>query len=200
MSSGQIAVCSDGKWSEVAGINPRASDPENCFRFPSISGAFLPVPEVGIIVLGVDRTGAAADITNINMIIGSGVNVKPDCLREEFTLTDNEQNNIHNHVTIHCSQQLCHQLKHHLKILPPITFILPDHDEDDDKRKAPFIPPLLLPRPKLFDDFSSYDDFESFSSIQMKSKMICFFLGDVMISFNGRFTCIQGIFVLVVML
>jgi len=28
--------------------------------------------EVGIIVLGVDRTGAAADIININMIIGAG--------------------------------------------------------------------------------------------------------------------------------
>jgi len=78
LSSGQNAVRSDGKWSEAARITPRSSDSEYRFRFPSISGAFLSVSEVGIIVLGVDRTGAAADITNINMIIGAGGNVKPD--------------------------------------------------------------------------------------------------------------------------
>jgi hypothetical protein len=51
----------------------------------------------------IDKTAAA--LTNINIIIGAGGVVKPDYFRDGFASINNEQNNIHNHLTIYGSQK-----------------------------------------------------------------------------------------------
>ncbi|CAF1109936.1 unnamed protein product [Adineta steineri] len=71
-----------------------------------------------------------ANLTNINMIIGGGV-VKPDYFRNGFDLiNNNDHNNIHNHLTADGAQQIYHQMKHHLTILSPLTFIISDEAEN----------------------------------------------------------------------
>ncbi len=91
----------------------------------------------------------SSNITNINIVIGGGGVVKPDYFRDGFLLINKAQNNIRNHLTIFGSHELFQQIKHHLKILPSITFILSDKDENEGKKKDS----IHFFLPNLFEEF-----------------------------------------------
>ncbi|CAF0778502.1 unnamed protein product [Adineta steineri] len=79
----------------------------------------------------------SVNLTNINMIIGGGGVVKPDYFRNGFDLiNNNDHNNIHNHLTADGAQQIYYQLKHHLTILLPLTFIISDEAENEGNKDS----------------------------------------------------------------
>ncbi len=76
---------------------------------------------------------SSMDMVDIRVVIGGGGFIKPDNFRKAFILIRKSKNNIHNHLKMHDANEFCNRLKNNILILPPISFIIPNKDEDKGK-------------------------------------------------------------------
>ncbi len=73
------------------------------------------------------------DITNVQLIAGGSVEQHPDVFQTGLSMMNNENKNIEDLMMKFSSKHLSKYLKKNIKLLPQMTYLLPDKEEEVKK-------------------------------------------------------------------